>query len=149
MILSLTVALAAAVVWWVTSGEFPSFSFFPGRRGGTGSAAARRFEPGGEEGPAASTGNPATTGWPRAHPSAHPAPARRRGEEPRLGPVVGHRSSRRTFTYGIPVEDRRPPIILTILRLVFAIALVAGLIAAGSWAVGHFVTSFMTKLIGE
>ena len=135
MILSLTVALAAGVVWWVTSGQIPSF--FTGRRGG------RPTTPpfGGEE--ISGPGSTATRGWPRAPTE----PARRRAPEGRRGGVVRHRSSRATFTYTPLVRDQRPPVALTILKIVFSVALVAALLAGGIWAAGEFLTSFMQKLL--
>lgn len=134
MIVTLTVALAAGVVWWVTSGEIPSF--FTGRRGG------RPTTPpfGGEiSGP----GSTAAPGWPRAHTEARP----RRAPEGRRGGVVRHRPSRSTFTYAPMVKDHRPPVPLTILKIVFIVLLVAGLLAAGIWAMVEFLTSFIEKLL--
>ena len=135
MILSLTVGLAAAVVWWVTSGQIPSF--FTGRRGG------RPTTPpfGSEEisGPGSTT----TRSWPRAQTE----PTRRRAPEGRRAGVVRHRSSRATFTYAPVVRDQRPPAVLTILKILFTVALVAGLLAGGIWAVGEFLTSFMERLL--
>jgi hypothetical protein len=77
-----------------------------------------------------------------------PVPTREKTEERRRSPVR-HRSSRGTFTYAQPVEDARPPFVLTLLRLVFGIAVVAGLIAGGIWALGQFVNSVITRLFGE
>jgi hypothetical protein len=137
VILSLTVALAAGVVWWVTSGQIPTF--FTGRRGGRPTTPPFRSEE--EAGSGTST---ATRGWPRA-----PAgPPRRRGGEARRG-VVRHRASRSAFTYAAPVRDQRPPIPLTLLKIIFFVSLVSALLAGGIWAVGQFVTTLMTKLIGE
>ena len=135
MILSLTVALAAGVVWWVTSGQIPSF--FTGRRGG------RPTTPpfGSEE--ISAPGSTATQSWPRP-PTEPPGP--RVAEGQRAG-VVRHRSSRPVFTYTPVARDERPPAVLTILKIVVAVALVAGLFAAGIWAVGEFLTSFMEKLV--
>jgi hypothetical protein len=135
VILSLTVALAAGVVWWVTSGQIPSF--FTGRRGG------RPTTPpfGSEE--LSGPGSTAARSWPRSHTE----PPRRRAPEGRRSGVVRHRSSRATFTYTPLVRDQRPPVTLTILKIVFIVALVAGLLAGGIWAVGEFLTSFMEKLI--
>jgi hypothetical protein len=136
VILSLTVALAAGVVWWVTSGEVPSF--FTGRRGG------RPTTP-----PFTSEGNPVgvtptvTRGWPR--PPAEPRHGSR--EAPRAA-VVRHRSSR-TFSYAPPVRDQRPPALFTIAKIVFIVAFVSALLAGGIWALGTFITSFITKLVGE
>jgi hypothetical protein len=62
---------------------------------------------------------------------------------------VRHRASRSTFTYATPVRDQRPPVSLTILKIIFFVSLVSALLAGGIWAVGQFLTSFMTKLIGE
>jgi hypothetical protein len=135
MILSLTVALAAGVVWWVTAGQIPSF--FTGRRGGRPTTPAF----GGEE--ISGPGSTVTRGWPRAHPE----PPRRRAPEGRRGGVVRHRSSRATFTYAPLVRDQRPPVALTILKIVFIVALVAALLAGGIWAAGEFLTSFMEKLL--
>jgi hypothetical protein len=134
VILSLTVALAAGVVGWVTSGQIPSF--FTGRRGG------RPTTPpfGSEE--LSGPGSAVTGSWPRAHTE----PPRRRAPEGRRSGVVRHRSSRATFTYAPLVRDRRPPVALTILKIVFIVALVAGLLAGGILAAGEFLTSFMEKL---
>jgi hypothetical protein len=135
VILSLTVALAAGVVWWVTSGQIPSF--FTGRRGG------RPTTPpfGSEE--ISGPGSTATQRWPRAHTE----PPRRRAPEGRRAGVVRHRSSRATFTYTPLMRDQRPPVALTILKIVLIVAIVAGLLAGGIWAAGEFLTSFMEKLI--
>jgi hypothetical protein len=136
VILSLTVALAAGVVWWVTSGQIPTF--FTGRRGG------RPTTPPFTEGNPTTGSSTVTRGWPRTPPE----PARRRTGEARGG-VVRHRASRSTFTYATPVRDQRPPVSLTILKIIFFVSLVSALLAGGIWAVGQFLTSFMTKLIGE
>lgn len=137
MILSLTVALAAGVVWWVTSGEVPSF--FTGRRGGRPTTPP--FPTEGNPGAATPTVAP---GWPRA-----PAqPPRDRSREAPRGAVVRHRSSR-TFSYAPPVRDQRPPAVFTIAKIVLIVAFVSALLAGGIWALGTFITSFMTKLVGE
>jgi hypothetical protein len=135
VILSLTVALAAGVVWWVTSGQIPTF--FTGRRGGRPTTPPLRSEE------ISGAGSTATRSWPRARTEA----ARRRAPEGRRAGVVRHRPSRATFTYTPLVRDQRPPVPLTILKIVFVVALVAGLLAAGIWAVGEFLTSFMEKLV--
>jgi hypothetical protein len=138
MIVSLTVALAAGVVWWVTSGQIPLF--FTGRRGGRPTAP-----------PFASEGNPGpgtsavTRNWPRAPTE----PPRRRSRDAPRGAVVRHRSSRGTFTYTPSARDQRPPLPLTLLKIVFIVCFVAALLAGSIWAVGQFLTSFMTKLVGE
>jgi hypothetical protein len=137
VILTLTVVLAAGVVWWVTSGQIPSF--FTGRRGG------RPTTPpfGAEQNPGVAAPT-VTRGWPRG--PAEP-PSRGTREAPRGG-VVRHRSSR-TFSYAPPVRDQRPPVLLTILKIVFIVSLVSALLAGGIWALGEFLTSFVTKLVGE
>jgi hypothetical protein len=135
VILTLTVVLTAGVVWWVTSGQIPSF--FTGRRGG------RPTTPpfGAEQNPGVAAPT-VTRDWPRA--TAEPS-SRRTREAPR-GAVVRHRSSR-TFSYAPPVRDQRPPILLTILKIVFIVSFVSALLAGGIWAVGEFLTSFMEKLL--
>jgi hypothetical protein len=138
VILTLTVALAAGVVWWVTSGQIPSF--FTGRRGGRPTT-----PPIGSEGnPGPGTSAATRGGWPRA-----PVEAPRKSRDAPRGAVVRHRSSRSTFTYAPPVRDLRPPVAFTILKIVFIVSFVAALLAGGIWAVGNFLTSFMAKLIGE
>jgi hypothetical protein len=134
VILSLTVALAAGVVWWVTSGQIPSF--FTGRRGGRPTTPPLRSEE------ISGAGSTVTRSWPR-----QTEPPRRGAPEGRRGGVVRHRSSRATFTYTPLVRDQRPPVALTVLKIVFIVALVAGLLAGGIWAVGEFLTSFMEKLV--
>jgi hypothetical protein len=136
VILSLTVALAAGVVWWMTSGQIPSF--FTGRRGGRPTTPP----PGIEGSPGAGT-SAVTRSWPR---TPVESPRRRSRDAPR-GAVVRHRSSRGTFTYAAPVRDRRPPVLFTIVKIVFVVALVAGLLALGIWAVGNFITSFVDRVV--
>jgi hypothetical protein len=139
VILALTVALAGAVVWWITAGQIPTF--FTGRRGG------RPTTPpfGSEASPGAGTPT-VTRGWPRAPLESPPS---RRGRDAPRGAVVRHRSSRSTFSYAPPVRDQRPPLAWTILKIVVTVAFVSALLAGGIWAVGQFITSFMTRLVGE
>jgi hypothetical protein len=136
VILSLTVALAAGVVWWVTSGDVPSF--FTGRRGGRPTT-----PPFGSQGDPGGVTPTVTRGWPRT-----PAEPRNWSREAPRGAVVRHRSSR-TFSYATPVRDQRPPALFTIVKIVFIVAFVSALLAGGIWALGTFITSFMTKLVGE
>jgi hypothetical protein len=162
VVLLLTVALAAGVVWWVTAGELPFF--FAGRRS-DGSAGAQTIAPNAEDpgglstdASTASSSDPAAdvsavpsaaTRWPRPVLEPAPAPAPEREEKRRRGSPGRQRSSRSAFTYAQPVEDARPPLVLTILRLVLSIALVAGLIAGGIWALGQFVNSLIARLLGQ
>lgn len=160
VILSLTLALAAGVVWWVTVGELPLF--FAGRRS-DGGAAARTLVPESESprredlstpapDPSAtsatdvSTVPTAATRWPRVRLETGAATTTEKEEERHRPSPIRHRSSRSTFTYAQPAGDARPPLVLTILRLVFSIALVAGLITLGIWGLGRFTYSLITKL---
>ena len=135
MILSLTVALAAGVVWWVTSGQIPSF--FTGRRGGRSTTPPLRSEE------LAGPGSTVTRGWPRAPTE----PPRRRATEGRRGGLVRHRSARPTFTYTPLPRDQRPPVVLTILKIVLVVGFVAALLAGGVWVAGEFITSFVERLL--
>jgi hypothetical protein len=136
VILSLTVALAAGVVWWVTSGQIPSF--FTGRRGGRPTT-----PPLGSEGNLGIGTSAVTRSWPR---QPVESPRRRSRDAPR-GAVVRHRSSRGAFTYAPPVRDHRPPVLFTLAKIVFMVALVAALLALGIWAVGDFVTSLVDRVV--